>query len=290
MDPSYNNSVGSQGGQPIVSSISGGGGIVVGTEKRKKKQMWVWGALALGLLSVIVVVVFMVVPRDNSQVYSVKDLFNRYTNYYFLGTDSTQDFVMDEMVEGDAYFSQQLADGFADYDYVIQLRESFSDFRERYVTDNKDNEYASDLLNNYASELNLTTTYFSLGGMMIGDVAKAFFDGGKGGAEEYVETVVNNYQNVGIIYGYSYYDLLAEWGNDAVELLNYYNNNGCLKETGIDYVCVAGIDNGAVFDLSAEMGSHFSKMTAILNTSTEDVYSKIVLINDVLLNVENENV
>ncbi len=268
-------------GQPIGS---GGGDIVLGAsgEQRKSKK-WL---VVIGVVMVIVLAVLMVMMgvrgNGNSAVISndAKTAFNRYANYFLYGDSKNNEMIDEIPALAETAFIKQTESISEGSNYFQELKALFDTFNgsiNGYL--DEEDDFGSALIETYNSELSFITTYYNNDTLTREGILRAYNEGGKNKADEYIRELSDPFKNVGIINDFNYYNLMLSWGDGNLSLIMFYEKNGCLSEGQIDYDCAAQKTNDESKMISSDISKNGSEMDMVLNNSKTSLYYNLSDLN-----------
>ena len=235
MDPSYNNSFGTQ---PPVSS--GTGDIVLQPDKPAKSKKGIF--IGIGVLLVLLVVALMVFlatgggkgsngsgSGSNDNV-SVETAFNRYANYLVSGE------VKDSEVSSERFDSAiKLDEEYEDKEYEGEAAKLYKSFYDAIVS-HGDGSFAEYDVTRILDDYNFLTSHFELAPVDSATLMKKYTEGGYDKALTYLRESTAS-EDEDLISSYNKYRLM--FGEAFIKYLAYYDSIGCLNNGEINLGCDA---------------------------------------------------
>ncbi|MBR0430951.1 hypothetical protein IJJ05_01515 [Candidatus Saccharibacteria bacterium] len=301
MSPSYNDSFGSfsSGGAGPSMSVSGpissgDGNVALAPEKKTKR----WPLVLLGFLFVVALAVgliSMAIPKEQSDAGSsvsaktYQEAFNLYANDYLYGEVKTDEITAEYNEEVDSYFDKMIDEDNISSEYLDDLKEYYTAFLDLYKESSTENDEVLEILDKYKNELDLTIVYLKHDLVVRSDIIDTYLSSGKEATEEFIETKLQPYKDLGKIDDLSFYNYALSWAEKILELAETYSNLGCVSDGNLSYSCIYENDDENVEKISDEAAKDYYYVSRLLNDSRDDLYSQIFEINELIKGVqENE--
>lgn len=296
MSPSYNDSFGSfsSGGAGPSMSVSGpissgDGNVALAPEKKTKR----WLLVLLGFLFVMALaagLISMAIPKEQDD-YAVdaknyQEAFNLYANYYLYGEAKTDEITVEYNEEVDSYFDKMIDEDNISSEYLDDLKEYYTTFLDLYKDSSTKNDEVLEALDRYEDELNLTLVYLKNDFVVRSDIIDTYLSSGKEATEEFIETKLQPYKDLGKIDDLSFYNYALSWAEKILELAETYSNLGCVSDGNLSYSCIYENDDENVEKISDEAAKDYYYISKLLNDSRDDLYSQIFETNELIKGVQ----
>ncbi len=273
MDPSYNNSFGSQAS--ATSSPRRRGLIIAGII-----------LIILAIVAAVAAIVLNMNRNQNNTSITARGQLNVYANQFLNGTNSSNNFENEQTDFYDSFFGQLILSGELSQTYTDSLAKHFDAFSESYLAESDDHAFAQTFFDQYKTILSLISTYYNGGSVTRNDILKVYTSEGAEAAKNYIAEISSKYQQFGSIYDISYYDVLYSWGAKTIDLFGQYDGSGCINDGSINYDCAANNVNDTTQNLNNEIGGNYQSLTYVISKSQEDLYNGIFRMASDLFNVE----
>lgn len=264
MDPTQNDSLGSQTpmnmGYAGVPASTGTGDIVLAPEKKSKKWWIVGGVVGVLLLGIVIMIMFIwpnnkVGGRDGD----MKSSFNRFANYVLYGEETVDeiDSALDTSYE---YYFNNNSNNDETYERINGLYDVFlNNYNNQGKQGLDDNTNA--WVNSEKEMLNFMTALYPKKRITVLSLLDSYMEGGHVKADEFASNyyVFNNNTS---FYVERFSEDYNAWVDAALAFLDYYYNNGCLRNWGADYDCMIAKNSEAV------IGEMDKRKDALKNAST----------------------
>lgn len=287
MDPSYNNSFGTQ---PPVSS--GTGDIILQPDKPAKSKKGIFiGIGVLLVLLVVALVVFLVTgggkgsngsgSSSNDNV-SVETAFNRYANYLVSGEVKDSEVAIND----DTIFS--FTESYTDDAVLKKATELYGVFYDK-ATSNGDG------IMNVGLSLDRGKQYYQLLSEIkttehidMDTLYYKYVDGGVGVASNYAKDfygINDNNSSANSSYRKGLYDL----AKIRIEYWDIYNKNGCIVNREYDKKCIDNLSPEVIGEISFKLGDANSYLNSFDKNLVRELEEQCFELSEEIKIAENKN-
>ena len=241
------------------------------SEPKKKSKKWVIFGCA-GIALIVGVCVFFIIQNRKSNNNTVMDSFCKYANYFLYGEEDNSSYSEIALEEGQTSYFEDTISLVDNSSFIEKINAYYLDFYDNIIkNDDANNEILKQYIEEYNARFELVIRESKNPLPNTTEIAVYYNTNRKTETEKYLDNIVENYENIESIYDVDYYALVKDWRQAMLELLDKYDNMGCLNDNGVDYECSSRLYDDELDNIQGELSVAIIRMNNLLEKSKSDI-------------------
>ena len=183
--------------------------------------------------------------------------------------------IRDSSKEGEEY-RKKLMGYYLDYQklYLDELKNEIERSKSELMNDNYV-DMVEGLLDRYKHDLELVIAYYGGGSLMMDEILENYSEGGASKVNTLFDEKNRFFEGISDEYGSEYGELMRNYEEQALKLIEAYSEMNCIVDADIDYECVMNNSVKETADISDMVGYYYDRMARIIRNCYDRLYSDL---------------